>query len=74
MFQVKAKYIDTNVKFAQPLPIKEDYEIIVTFVEPLKKDKVNIMDFFNCWNGEQLLDIEQIMADRDNSSLGRPEI
>ena len=37
MFAVKALYDGVNFKPRQPIAIKEQYEVIITFVEPVKR-------------------------------------
>jgi len=37
MFAIKALYDGVNFKPKQPIAIKEEYEVIITFVEPVKK-------------------------------------
>jgi len=37
MYAVKALYDGANFKPKQPITIKEEYEVIITFVEPVKK-------------------------------------
>ena len=73
MYAIKAIYDGVDFKPLQPIPIKENYEVIITFVEPLKKDQSKIMDFFGKLDAEDLLDMETIMEERRNFSLGRPE-
>ena len=38
MYAIKAIYDGVNFKPKQPIAIKEQYEVIITFVEPVKKD------------------------------------
>jgi len=38
MYAIKAIYDGTNFKFMQPIPVKETYEVVITFIEPIKKD------------------------------------
>jgi len=37
MYAVKAVYDGVNFKPKQPIAVKEEYEVIITFVEPVKK-------------------------------------
>jgi len=37
MYAVKAIYDGVNFKPTQPIPVKEQYEVIITFVEPVEK-------------------------------------
>jgi len=42
MYTIKAIYDGNNFKLMQPIPVKESYEVFITFVEPLKKDITSI--------------------------------
>ena len=37
MYAIKAIYDGENFMPTQPIPVKEDYEVVITFVEPVKK-------------------------------------
>jgi predicted DNA-binding antitoxin AbrB/MazE fold protein len=41
MQAIKAIYGSGGFKAIQPVPVDEDYEVIITFIEPLKKKQVN---------------------------------
>jgi len=45
MYTVKALYDGENIKLKQPIDIKEEYEVIITFVEPVKKIKASKLPF-----------------------------
>ena len=42
MHTIKAIYDGTNFKPVQPIPVKGNYEVFITFIEPIKNDIVNI--------------------------------
>ena len=42
MHTIKAIYDGTDFKPMQPIPVKENYEVFITFVEPVKKDTENL--------------------------------
>jgi predicted DNA-binding antitoxin AbrB/MazE fold protein len=42
MYAIKAIYDGTNFKPTQPIPVTEDYEVVITFIEPVKKDTANV--------------------------------
>ncbi|MCL2004225.1 MAG: DUF2281 domain-containing protein [Oscillospiraceae bacterium] len=42
MYAIKAIYDGTNFKPLQPIPVKEDYEVVITFVDPVTKDAAKI--------------------------------
>ncbi len=37
MYAIRATFDGTNIQFTQPVPIKESYEVVITFLEPVKK-------------------------------------
>jgi len=45
MYAVKALYDGVNFKPKQPIAIKEQYEVIITFVEPVKKTNTTTLPY-----------------------------
>ena len=43
MNAIKAIYDGESFRPMQPIPVNEDYEVIITFVRPIKKDDVKAM-------------------------------
>ena len=66
MHAIRAIYDGTNFKPKQPIPVKENYEVIITFVEPVKETRNNIMDFAGIWKNKNVVDLEKIMREREN--------
>jgi len=73
MFAIKAVFDGTCFRLSQPLPVKEKYEVVITFIEPIKEDQSKLLDYFNCLNGENALDLDAIMNERMDFSSGRPD-
>ena len=73
MYAVKAIYEGNNFKFEEPLTIKEDYEVVITFTNPIKKSQENILKYFNTWDKEDVDCIAEIIKERENFSLNRME-
>jgi len=42
MHAIRAIYDGINFKPMQPIPVKENYEVVITFIEPVKKDTAEI--------------------------------
>jgi len=42
MHAIKAIYDGTNFKPMQPIPVEGNYEVVITFIEPTKKNVTNI--------------------------------
>ena len=38
MYAIKAIYDGTNFIPMQPIPVKENYKVIITFIKPIDKD------------------------------------
>jgi predicted DNA-binding antitoxin AbrB/MazE fold protein len=73
MYAVKAIYDGNNFKLEETLPIKEDYEVVITFTNPIKRNQENILKFFNTWDKEDVDCVEEIIRERENFSLNRAE-
>jgi predicted DNA-binding antitoxin AbrB/MazE fold protein len=41
MYAIQAVYDGINFKPKQPIPVKEDYEVAIIFIEPVKKAITN---------------------------------
>jgi len=52
MYAIKALYDGANFKPTQPITVKGQYEVIITFVEPLKKDAVRPPFELGCMKGK----------------------
>ena len=74
MFAVKAIFDGYNFKFEEPLPIKENYEVVITFTNPIKRNQEDILQYFNTWNKDDVDCISEIIKERENFSLNRIEI
>ena len=74
MQTIKAIYDGTSFIPMQPIPIKENYEVFITFVEPINKNQRNIMEFAGIWKNKELIDLKSILKERENFSLGRADI
>ncbi|MCL2400125.1 MAG: hypothetical protein FWC91_10355 [Defluviitaleaceae bacterium] len=52
MYAVKALYDGVNFKPKQPIPVKEQYEVIITFVEPVKNSSIRPTFELGCMKGK----------------------
>lgn len=71
MHTIRAIYDGTSFKPMQPIPVKENYEVFITFVEPIKENQKHIMKFAGIWKDKDVIDLEKTMMERDNFSFGR---
>jgi len=42
MYAIEAVYDGINFKSMQPIPVKEKYKVVITFIEPVEKDTTDI--------------------------------
>jgi predicted DNA-binding antitoxin AbrB/MazE fold protein len=42
MHAIEAIYDGTDFKPMQPIPVKENYKVVITFIEPVKKDGIKL--------------------------------
>jgi predicted DNA-binding antitoxin AbrB/MazE fold protein len=52
MYAVKALYDGLNFKPKQPIAIKEEYEVIITFIEPVRKTTARPSFELGCMKGK----------------------
>jgi predicted DNA-binding antitoxin AbrB/MazE fold protein len=73
MYAVKAIYDGNLFRLEEPVPVKEKYEVVITFTKPVKKSQENILKYFNTWDEEDVKCIENIVNERENFFPGRSE-
>ena len=77
MYAIKAIYDGTNFKLSEPAPVQEEYEVVITFTVPLKetvKNQKNIMKYFGTWDKADMETMAEIIKERADFSLNRPEV
>ena len=52
MYAIKAIYDGINFKPMQPIPVKENYEVVITFIEPVKKMLSDPLLNTEVWQGK----------------------
>jgi len=73
MQTIKAIYDGVSFNPMQPIPVKESYEVFITFVEPVRITRKNIMDFAGIWKGKDIIDMEKTMLERESFLSGRTD-
>jgi predicted DNA-binding antitoxin AbrB/MazE fold protein len=74
MYAIKAIYDGNCFKLEQPIPVKEVYQVVITFTEPIRQSQDGILDYCNIFDKEDVDCIAEIMKERELFSLERPEI
>jgi predicted DNA-binding antitoxin AbrB/MazE fold protein len=73
MYAVKAVYDGNIFKLDEPVPVKGKYEVIITFTKPIEKTQEKILQYFDTWDDEDVNCMAEIIKERENFSLNRPE-
>ena len=74
MFAIKAIYDGNSFLFKEPIPVKENYEVVITFVDPIKKSQEDILQYFNTWNQDDVDCIAEMISEREKFSFNRDEL
>lgn len=74
MYAIKGIYDGNCFKLEQAIPVKEEYKVIITFTDPVKRDQEGIFDHFNTWTEADADCVNEVIAERKNFTLGRPEV
>ena len=77
MYAIKAIYDGKDFKLKEPVPVKEKYEVVITFVNPIEKKDVrhqHFLKYFGTWDNEDVETINEIVKERENFSQNRDEV
>ncbi|MDR2522748.1 MAG: hypothetical protein LBC93_03490 [Synergistaceae bacterium] len=74
MYAIKGIYDGNCFRLEEPVLVKEEYKVVITFVDPVKRPQENIFDYFNTWNGEDVTNVGQVIAERESFTLGREKV
>ena len=47
MYAIRARFDGVNFKPLQPIPVNEDYEVVITFIKPVKKNSTSAKEVKN---------------------------
>jgi predicted DNA-binding antitoxin AbrB/MazE fold protein len=65
MYAIKAIYDGSNFKPTEPIPVKEKYEVVITFTNPVRNPQEKLLDYFNTWDKEDFDCVMDSLKDRD---------
>jgi hypothetical protein len=75
MQTINAIFDGNTFKPMEPIPVKGQYEVLITFTKPIDTKSAKqqrILKYFGIWDDEDVKIINQIVEERVNSSMGRP--
>ncbi len=52
MYAIKAIYDGSNFNPIQPIPVKENYEVVITFLEPVEPVKKTVAELEGLFEGK----------------------
>ena len=71
MYAIKGIYDGNCFLLEQPIPVKEEYKVVIAFTDPLKGGQESILDHYGVWDESDVKIVNEVIAERDNFSLGR---
>jgi len=71
MYAIKGIYDGNCFRLEQPIPVKEEYKVVITFIDPVQSRQENILDYFGTWNDSDIESINKVVAEREQFTLGR---
>jgi hypothetical protein len=77
MQTINAIFDGNYFKPMEPIPVKGQYEVLITFTKPIDAKSTRrqrILKHFGSWNDEDVKTINEIVEERANFSIGRDEI
>jgi hypothetical protein len=74
MFAVKAVYDENRFLLQEPVPVKEKYDVVITFTNPSKKDQSKLLEFVGMFDNDDVQAVQEMIDDRGNFFKDRPEI
>jgi hypothetical protein len=76
MQTINAIFDGNYFKPMEPIPVKGQYEVLITFTKPIDEKSTRrqrILKYFGSWNDEDVKTINEIVEERINFSMGRDE-
>ena len=71
MYAIKGIYDGNCFRLEQPIPVKEEYKVIITFTDPVKSGQESILDYCGVWDESDVISINEAIAERKSFGLGR---
>ena len=73
MYAIKGIYDGNCFRLEQPIPVKEEYKVVITFIDPVRSSQENILDYFGAWDDSDVESVKEVIAEREHFSLGRTD-
>ena len=73
MYAIKGIYDGNCFRLEQPIPVKEEYKVVITFTDPVKSSQESILDYCGVWDDSDVKSVHEVIAERESFSFGRAE-
>ena len=73
MYAIKGIYDGNCFRLEQPIPVKEEYKVVIAFTDPVKSRQESILDYCGTWDDSDVKSINEIIAERGSFGFGRME-
>jgi hypothetical protein len=77
MQTISAIFDGNYFKPMEPIPVEGKYEVLITFTKPIDTKitkRQRMLKYFGTWDDEDVKNINEIVEERANFSVGRDEI
>ncbi|MCL2765173.1 MAG: DUF104 domain-containing protein [Treponema sp.] len=77
MQAINAIFDGNNFKPVEPIPVREKYEVVITFTKPINNidtKRQRILKHFGTWDDDDINTINQIIEERANFSINRTQL
>jgi hypothetical protein len=71
MYAIKGIYDGNCFRLEQPIPVKEEYKVVITFTDPVKRNQESILDYCGIWDESDVKSVNEIIAEREKFNFGR---
>ena len=73
MYAIKGIYDGNCFRLEQPIPVKEEFKVVITFTDPIKSSQESILDYCGVWDDSDVKSVGEVIAERENFGFGRAE-
>ena len=73
MYAIKGIYDGNCFILEQPIPVKEEYKVVIAFTDPLRSGQESLLDYCGVWDESDVKNVNEVIAERENFSFGRIE-
>ena len=73
MYAIKGIYDGNCFRLEHPIPVKEEYKVVITFIDPVQSRQENVLDYFGTWNNSDIESINEVIAERKHFTLRKTD-